>query len=43
MGRMILSELSGTRVEPEPSDVLRTVGNPEDGTCVLAGGEVVYF
>jgi hypothetical protein len=34
--RMIASELSGTRIEPQPSEILRTVGNPQDGKCVLS-------
>jgi len=34
--RMVSSELSGRRIEPHPDEVLRTVGNPQDGKCVLS-------
>ncbi|MCK4342469.1 MAG: VWA domain-containing protein [Phycisphaerae bacterium] len=33
MIRMIEAELSGTRVEPDPEDIIRTVGNPVNGVC----------
>lgn len=33
MIRMIRAELSGTRVEPDPAKILRTVGNPVNGVC----------
>jgi hypothetical protein len=33
MSRMIISELSGTRIEPEPADILRTTGNYQAGIC----------
>ena len=31
--RMIEAELSGARVEPEATDIIRTVGNPVNGVC----------
>lgn len=36
--------MSGTRVEPEASDVIRTVGDPKDGQCVTqsAGSVTLY-
>jgi hypothetical protein len=33
MIRMIKAELTGARVEPDPADVIRTVGNPVAGVC----------
>ncbi len=39
--RMVESEMKGTRVEPAPADVLRTVGNPQDGRCTLQSQEQV--
>lgn len=33
--RMVESEMKGTRVEPAPSDVIRSVGAPTDGKCSL--------
>jgi hypothetical protein len=41
MVRMIGTELSGQRIDPEATDVIRTGGMPEAGRCTLAGGEVV--
>jgi hypothetical protein len=41
MQRMIQMELTGTRIEPAASEVIRTGGNPKDGRCELNGGEVV--
>ena len=34
MIRMIQAELTGARVEPDPADIIRTVGNPVAGVCV---------
>lgn len=34
IARTIAGELSGTRLEPEPEDVLRTVGNYDEGRCL---------
>lgn len=31
--RMVDSELSGVRVDAQPSEIVRTVGNPQNGTC----------
>lgn len=39
--RMVNIELSGVYVEPTEEDVIRTGGNPEDGSCKLESGEVV--
>jgi hypothetical protein len=32
--RMVESEMTGTHVEPLPAEVIRTVGEPQGGTCV---------
>jgi Mg-chelatase subunit ChlD len=34
MIQMIRTELSGTRLEPDPADILVTVGNPVGGVCL---------
>ena len=39
IGRMIASELSGTRVPADPTQIIRSVGDPEGGVCQLPGGE----
>ena len=36
MIRMIRSELTGTRIEADPADIIRTVGNPVNGVCTGA-------
>ncbi|HCF57521.1 MAG TPA: hypothetical protein DFS52_05955 [Myxococcales bacterium] len=41
MVRMVAMEVSGRRLEPEPADILRTGGNPQDGRCTLDDGEQV--
>jgi len=41
MLRMISMELTGTEIEPSPADVIRTSGDPHDGTCLLADGQKV--
>lgn len=41
MVRMVESEMKGTRIEPDAADVLRTVGNPQDGRCTLQSQEQV--
>jgi hypothetical protein len=41
MLRMIAMELTGTEIEPAPADVIRTSGDPHDGTCVLSDGQQV--
>ncbi|MGK3992254.1 vWA domain-containing protein [Sorangium sp. So ce1024] len=42
--RMVDVELSGVYREPEPSEILRTGGDPLDGACALSsGGEVLAF
>lgn len=33
MTRMIQAELTGARVEADPADIIRTVGNPVNGVC----------
>jgi hypothetical protein len=43
MARMIASELTGTRVPAAPEDVIRSVGNPEEGVCTLEDGTQAYF
>jgi hypothetical protein len=39
--RMVDIELSGVYREPEPGQILRTGGNPEDGACKLASGSTL--
>jgi hypothetical protein len=41
MLRMISMELTGTEIEPVPEDVIRTSGDPHDGTCLLPDGQKV--
>jgi hypothetical protein len=41
MLRMIDIELSGTYYEPDPSEILRTGGNPTSGACTLTSGQEV--
>lgn len=43
LARMLLGELTGTRYEADPDEVIRTVGQPEDGTCTLDDGQKVHF
>lgn len=38
MTRLILSELEGRYIPPDPSDVVREAGSPEDGICTLDDG-----
>lgn len=40
--RMVDIEMSGEYREPEAAEVLRRGGNPQDGACKLASGNVVY-
>lgn len=39
--RMVDIELSGVYHEPEPSEILRTGGDPENGACTLSSGSQV--
>jgi hypothetical protein len=41
MRRMIDMELTGVDHQPAAADILRTSGDPKDGTCVLDGGQIV--
>ncbi len=41
--RMVDIELSGSYREPEAADVLRTGGDPRDGTCTVSAGTVQIF
>lgn len=43
INRMIASEMTGTRVPADPSEVLRTVGDPVDNVCTLADGTTASF
>ena len=38
--RVLISLITGTRVEPEGEDVIRTVGDYRNGLCVLEQDEV---
>jgi hypothetical protein len=41
MLRMIAMELTGTEIQPAPGDVIRSSGDPHDGTCLLPDGQKV--
>lgn len=41
--REIASELTGARVAADPADILRSVGDPQDGVCTLADGTEAYL
>jgi hypothetical protein len=43
IGRMIASELSGTRVPADPGSIIRSVGNPEGGVCRLMDGSEAHL
>jgi hypothetical protein len=43
MVRVIEGEMKGTRIEPQAGEVLRSVGNPQDGKCTLASQEQVVI
>jgi hypothetical protein len=43
IGRMIASELTGTRVRADPDEVIRAVGDPEAGVCKLPDGGEAYL
>jgi hypothetical protein len=39
---MVDIELSGVYREPDTADIIRTGGNPLDGSCTLSSGDVVF-
>lgn len=41
--RVIGSELKGYRIPAEASQILRSVGNPEEGVCKLSDGSLAYL
>lgn len=41
--RMLLSELSGAHVSPDPDDVIRAEGDPQDGVCTLGDGMEAFL
>jgi hypothetical protein len=42
--RMVESELVGARVEPDPNEIIRTVGNPTNGQCATkSDGNVTIY
>jgi Mg-chelatase subunit ChlD len=41
MLRMLSMEVTGTRLDPAPTDIIRTGGDPRDGRCTLNDGRVV--
>jgi len=44
MNRMIASELAGFRVPAKKSDIIKTVGDPNDqGVCKLTDGSEVKY
>ncbi len=34
VSRVLESELAGTWIQPAPDDIIRSVGDPQDGVCV---------
>ena len=44
MARVVSIEITRAYIAPNPVDIIRSVGNPMDGVCQLAGGaEVTLF
>ncbi|MBK9259528.1 MAG: VWA domain-containing protein [Polyangiaceae bacterium] len=41
--RVIASELSGYRIPADPAEIVRSVGNPEEGVCKLDDGSFAYL
>ncbi len=41
--RMVKIEVTGQYSAPEPSEVLRSVGNPKDGRCETQGGPTILY
>lgn len=41
--RMVESELSGARVAPAANEIVRTVGNPQNGQCTISSGNVSIY
>jgi hypothetical protein len=41
--RMVDIELTGNYREPAPSEIIRTGGNPKNGRCAVAAGDVQIF
>jgi hypothetical protein len=33
--RVLHSELAGSWIRPDPDDIIRSVGDPQDGVCVV--------
>jgi hypothetical protein len=40
--RMVDIELSGVYREPDSAEIIRTGGNPQDGSCALDSGDIVF-
>ena len=42
--RMVESEMTGTHVQPKPEEIIRTVGNPQNGVCATKdrGNVAIY-
>ena len=43
MRRTLLAEIAGKRTPPENSEILKSVGNPQQGYCELKGGEKAWL
>jgi hypothetical protein len=43
IARIIDSEMRGERIAPSEDDVIRSVGEPEDGVCTLEDGSHAYL
>ena len=39
--RMVDIEMTGVYVEPQEQAIIRTGGDPQDGSCELASGDIV--
>ncbi len=43
MVRTIEAEIAGKRTHPDNDDIIKTVGNPEQGQCQLSNGDVAWL
>ena len=42
--RMVESEMTGTHVQPKPEEIVRSVGNPQNGVCsTKSNGNVTIY
>jgi hypothetical protein len=43
MVRMVLSNLMGSHLPPDPDSIVRSVGEPGDGICTLEDGSLAFL